>query len=185
MNNADHLARYRLADLFLDTAPYGAHTTASDALWMGVPVLTLDGRSFAARVCGSLVRSAGLPELVCATVEDYVDRAVAFGRDKSLTRQYQEKLLEGQGSCRLFDTPLLVRKLEGLYRQMWADFEGAKLPRPDLSNLDVYLEIGCAVDHDATEVQVLPDYRKWWLEQLNRRHGYRPIAPDKRLFTAG
>ncbi len=70
MANADHLARYPLADLFLDTTPYGAHTTASDALWMGVPVLTLSGRSFASRVCGSLVRAAGLPELICATPED-------------------------------------------------------------------------------------------------------------------
>ncbi|MEJ0045695.1 MAG: hypothetical protein WDN04_05920 [Rhodospirillales bacterium] len=63
--NARHLSRYRLADLFLDTAPYGAHTTASDALWMGVPVLTVAGRGFAARVCASLVRAAGVPELVC------------------------------------------------------------------------------------------------------------------------
>ena len=65
--NPEHLARYPLADLFLDTAPYGAHTTASDALWMGVPVLTLSGRCFASRVCGSLVRAAGLPDLVCAS----------------------------------------------------------------------------------------------------------------------
>jgi predicted O-linked N-acetylglucosamine transferase (SPINDLY family) len=65
--NADHMARYPLADLFLDTAPYGAHTTASDALWMAVPVLTWSGRGFASRVCGSLVRSAGLPELVVDT----------------------------------------------------------------------------------------------------------------------
>jgi predicted O-linked N-acetylglucosamine transferase (SPINDLY family) len=67
MPNALHLARYRLADLFLDTAPYGAHTTASDALWMGVPVLTCPGLSFAARVCGSLVRAAGVPELICTS----------------------------------------------------------------------------------------------------------------------
>ena len=69
--HAWHLARHRLADLFLDTLPYGAHTTASDALWMGVPVLTLSGRSFASRVCGSLVRAAGLPELVCSNAETY------------------------------------------------------------------------------------------------------------------
>ena len=69
MQNAAHLARYALADLFLDTVPYGAHTTASDALWMGVPVLTLSGRSFASRVCGSLVRSAGIKELVVLSPE--------------------------------------------------------------------------------------------------------------------
>ena len=185
MGNADHLARYRLADLFLDTAPYGAHTTASDALWMGVPVLTLDGRCFAARVCGSLVAAAGLPELVCASVEDYVDRAVALGRDRSLTQRYRERLLAGQGTCTLFDTPRLVRELEGLYLQMWSDHEAGRLPRPDLANLDVYLEIGSSVDHDGLEVQALGDYRKWWLEQLEKRHAYRPIAPDRRLFTPG
>lgn len=68
--NARHLAGYPLADLFLDTAPYGAHTTASDALWMGVPVLTLPGRGFASRVCASLVRAAGLPEMICASAAD-------------------------------------------------------------------------------------------------------------------
>ncbi|MBX9698653.1 MAG: O-linked N-acetylglucosamine transferase, partial [Acetobacteraceae bacterium] len=82
-DNADHLARYALADLFLDTLPYGAHTTASDALWMGVPVLTVPGRGFAARVCASLVRAAGLPDFVCLTPEDYVARAIALGRDRA------------------------------------------------------------------------------------------------------
>ncbi|MDR3415221.1 MAG: hypothetical protein P4L83_03455, partial [Nevskia sp.] len=78
----DHLARYPLADLFLDTTPYGAHTTASDALWMGVPVLTFLGRSFPARVCASLVRAAGMPELVCETAEDFVATAVRLGCDR-------------------------------------------------------------------------------------------------------
>src|SRR5204863_9444565 len=82
-HNPLHLARYPLADLFLDTAPYGAHTTASDALWMGVPVLTLSGRSFASRVCGSLVRAAGLIDLVCTCPEDFVERAVALGNNRS------------------------------------------------------------------------------------------------------
>ena len=63
-------------DLFLDTSPYGAHTTASDALWMGVPVLTVRGRGFASRVCASLVTAAGLPEMICERQEDYVERAV-------------------------------------------------------------------------------------------------------------
>ena len=83
MQNAAHLARYALADLFLDTVPYGAHTTASDALWMGVPVLTLSGRSFASRVCGSLVRSAGIKELVVLTPEAYVKKAVELARNRS------------------------------------------------------------------------------------------------------
>jgi predicted O-linked N-acetylglucosamine transferase (SPINDLY family) len=183
MANADHLARYVLADLFLDTTPYGAHTTASDALWMGVPVLTLAGRSFPSRVCGSLVRSAGLPELVCASAEEYVDRAVALGRDRRSLQGYRERLLAGRDTCVLFDTPLLVRELEQLYARMWADRQAGALPRPDLANLDVYLEVGVAVDHDAVEVQTIADYEGWWREQLARRHSFRPIDADRRLLA--
>src|SRR6202041_1462378 len=70
--NPEHLARYALADLFLDTFPYGAHTTAADAMWMGVPVLTIPGKSFASRVCASLVTAAGIGEMVCEDVDQYV-----------------------------------------------------------------------------------------------------------------
>jgi predicted O-linked N-acetylglucosamine transferase (SPINDLY family) len=180
--NPEHLARYVLADLFLDTAPYGAHTTASDALWMGVPVLTLSGRSFAARVCGSLVRSAGLGELVCATPAEFVARAVALGRDAELRASYRARLAAGRDTCVLFDTPLLVRRLEGLYRDMWKAFEAGALPTPDLSHLDVYLEIGAALDHEQVEVQAIQDYPGWWREHLARRHAYRPIPADARLW---
>lgn len=183
MVNPDHLARYPLADLFLDTAPYGAHTTASDALWMGVPVLTLSGRSFAARVCGSLLRAAGLPELVCASPEEFVDRAVALGRDPVRRQRYREQLLAGRDSCVLFDTPALVRRLEALYGQAWADYQDGRLPRPDLTNLDVYLELGIEQNHDEVEVQAIKDYQAWWLAQLARRDGLRPVGPDRRLWT--
>ncbi|MBV8650223.1 MAG: glycosyl transferase, partial [Alphaproteobacteria bacterium] len=183
MANAAHLARYPLADLFLDTAPYGAHTTASDALWMGVPVLTLSGRSFAARVCGSLVRAAGLPELICETPEDYVDRAVALGRDAALLRQYRERLAAGRDACTLFDTPRLVRGLEDLYRQAWTEYREERLPRPDLRNLDVYLELGGEENHDEVEVQAIKDYRAWWRAKLARRNRFRPVSPDGRLWT--
>lgn len=181
--HADHLARYALADLFLDTAPYGAHTTASDALWMGVPVLTLDGRSFAARVCGSLVRSAGLPDFVCATAEEFVDRAVALGRDQRLLDAAHDTLVAGRDSCVLFDMPRLVRELEARYRQMWTACEQHKLPQPDLSGLDIYLQVGSDFDHDATEVQTIRDYRKWWEDRLAQRHRDRPIAADRRFWT--
>ncbi len=113
--HADHLARYVLADLFLDTAPYGAHTTASDALWMGVPVLTMSGRSFAARVCGSLVRAAGVPELVCETTAEFVERAVALGQDRAALSRLRARLVAGRDGNVLFDTPALMRALEALY----------------------------------------------------------------------
>jgi len=181
MVNPAHLARYTLADLFLDTTPYGAHTTASDALWMGIPVLTLSGRSFASRVCGSLVRSAGIPELICSSPDEFVDRAIAFGREPSLLVPYRERLRASRDSCTLFDTPSLVRHLEKLYGQMWEQFERGDLPRPDLTNLDVYLEIGNQVDHEEIEVQSIADYRSWWLERMTKRHGFRPIAQDRRF----
>jgi len=179
--NPFHLARYVLADLFLDTTPYGAHTTASDALYMGVPVLTMSGRSFASRVCGSLIRSAGIPELVTTSAEDFVARAVALGKDPATLKSYRERLQAGRESSVLFDMPLLVKSLEGLYKQMWSEFEQGKLPRPDLSNLDVYLEVGCQVMHDEVEVQTVPDYQGWWREKLAERHKFRPIDPDRRL----
>jgi len=181
--NAYHLARYPLADLFLDTAPYGAHTTASDALWMGVPVLTLSGRSFASRVCGSLVRAAGLPELACASPEEYVDRAVALGRDRAMARRYREQLAARRDSCTLFDTPQLVARLEELYAQMWTDLEAGVLPRPDLTNLETYLEVGIEQDYDGFETLAVKDYAAWWQAKLARRHAFRPIGPDRRLWT--
>lgn len=180
--NPFHLARYPLADLFLDTLPYGAHTTASDALWMGVPVLTLCGRSFAARVCASLVRSAGLSDLVCTTPEEYVGRAVALGREKEKLASYRAQLEANRDRCVLFDTTLLARRLEELYRDMWRDFESGQLPQPDLSNLDVYLDVGARVDHDETDLVTVKDYEGWWHDMLAKRHRFRRIPADNRLW---
>ena len=129
--NAFHLARYQLADLFLDTFPYGAHTTASDALWLGVPILTFPGRSFAARVCGSLVTAAGLPELVCSSADEYVARAIELGNDRTLLAAMRLRLEANRSKCVLFDMELLVKSLEGLYEQMWTDYAEGRLPQPD------------------------------------------------------
>jgi predicted O-linked N-acetylglucosamine transferase (SPINDLY family) len=88
----EHLARFGLADLFLDTLPYNAHTTASDALWTGVPVVTCMGDAFAGRVAASLLKAAGLPELVTGTLADYRGLALALGRDRNALRRLKEKL---------------------------------------------------------------------------------------------
>lgn len=181
--NAHHLARYPLADLFLDTSPYGAHTTASDALWTGVPVLTLSGRSFASRVCGSLVRAAGAPELSCTSADEFVETAVQLGTDRARLHAVRDKLRAGRDASSLFDVPALVRHLEGLYRQMWQAYETGNLPRPDLRNLDVYLDVASQVVHDAVELQTLADYHGFWLDKLAQRHKHRPIHPDQRLAT--
>ncbi|MGE0740256.1 MAG: N-acetylglucosamine transferase [Hyphomonadaceae bacterium] len=182
--NPRHLARYPLADLFVDTVPYGAHTTASDALWMGVPVLTLSGRSFASRVCGSLLRSAGLPEMVCDTPEAFVARATALATtDKLSLRAYRERLLAGRDTCVLFDIELLTRKLEALYVQMRDEYRAGKLPRPNIANLDAYLDIGVSFDHDAQEIGALADYHHHYRTALAARDRHAPMAADGRLWT--
>jgi predicted O-linked N-acetylglucosamine transferase (SPINDLY family) len=182
--NAHHLARYPLADLFLDTAPYGAHTTASDALWMGVPVVTLTGRSFASRVCGSLLRSAGLPELVCDRPEDFVSLAANLAtKDSETLKGYRKRLLEGRDTCVLFDIDLLCRKLEDLYRGMAEAHARGVRPRPALDNLDAYLEIGAAFDHDSAEIGMLGDYHGYYREALAKRHRQRPMRADFRLWS--
>jgi predicted O-linked N-acetylglucosamine transferase (SPINDLY family) len=184
MANPFHLARYPLADLFLDTAPYGAHTTCSDALWMGVPVLTLGGRSFASRVCGSLVRAAGLPEMVCHSDEEYVRRAVEYGRDLGKLEPLKARLKAGRDSCVLFDTDLLASRLEDLFAQMAQDHRRGLTPQPDLRNLETYFQLGVQLDHQGQELLCHPDYHGLYVERLAKRHRTRPIPADNRLWTA-
>jgi len=181
--NPDHLARYHLADLFLDTAPYGAHTTASDALWLGVPVLTLSGRSFASRVCGSLVRSAGTPEMVCTDADQYVERAIALALDPAELRRHRETLARRRGDCDLFNMEQLAHRLERLYAEVAERHRAGTTPQPQLQNLDTYLEIGLGFEHEKTEMLTLPDYTERYRAALMRRHAIRPLAPDPRLMT--
>ncbi|WP_297506255.1 N-acetylglucosamine transferase [uncultured Caulobacter sp.] len=185
LQNAIHLARYRLADLFLDTTPYGAHTTASDALWMGVPVLTWPGRSFASRVCGSLVRSAGLPELVVDSARAYVETAVEIGADRARAQALRAKLEAQRDTCVLFDMDLLAGKLEDLYAEMIAEHQAGRRPRPNLANLQTYLEIGVALDRDDREMQGEPDLHALYLRELARRHQVKAIPADGRLWQGG
>jgi predicted O-linked N-acetylglucosamine transferase (SPINDLY family) len=185
LHNHQHLARYPLADLFLDTSPYGAHTTASDALWMGVPVLTAPGRSFASRVCGSLVRAAGLPELICASQDEYVERAIELANDPAQLAALRVRLESGRDTCELFDMDRLTVCLEDLYAGMVLDQAAGALPRPDLANLKPYLDVGGGLDHEALEMQTLEDYHGFYLERLARAHKRRAIPADHRLWTEG
>lgn len=182
--NARHLARYPLADMFLDSVPYGAHTTASDALWMAVPVLTWSGRCFASRVCGSLLRSAGLPDLVCETPDDFVARAIHLaGAGRGELEIIRQRLIANRDTCTLFDVAKLSRSLENLYRQMRADYVGGNLPQPRLTNLDAYFEIGVAQDHEAREIGALTDYEAFYRAHLARRHYHHPMDADGRLWA--
>jgi predicted O-linked N-acetylglucosamine transferase (SPINDLY family) len=175
--NPQHLARYPLAGLFLDTFPYGAHTTASDALWMGTPVLTMAGRTFAARVCAGLVTAAGLPELVMPDIDSYVARAIAIASDAQLAAGLRTRIEQKRAASLLFNTDSLVAGLEGLYDIMWSDFATGHLPVPDLRNLSVYEEIAIKL-HSTGADFAIEDYQR----HLATLHGYAPLWPDNRLW---
>jgi len=118
-SGAEHLARHHLADLFLDTQPYGAHTTASDALWMGLPVLTVLGPTFASRVAASLLQAAGVPELIAPSLQAYEQAALGFAREPESLAALKARLEHNRRRCALFDTARFVRNLESAYIAMW------------------------------------------------------------------
>jgi predicted O-linked N-acetylglucosamine transferase (SPINDLY family) len=125
---ADHLARHRLADLFLDTLPYNAHTTASDALWTGLPVLTRTGETFAGRVATSLLNAIGLPELVTRRREDYERLAIELARQPDKLASIKEKLARNRLTTALFDTQLSTRHIESAYRAMYERYQAGLPP---------------------------------------------------------
>jgi protein O-GlcNAc transferase len=124
----DHLARHRLADLFLDTLPYNAHATASDALWAGLPLLTCRGASFAGRVATSLLHAAGLPELATSDLGEYEALALRLATDASLLRGFRHRLEQNRATCPLFDTDRFRRHIESAYTTMWELQQGGKDP---------------------------------------------------------
>ena len=124
-----HLARQQLADVFLDTLYYNAHTTASDALWAGVPLVTCRGSTFASRVGASLLQAVGLPELVTASLEEYEDLALKLARDPSLLASFKKRLAQNRASAPLFDMARLTRHVESAYRTMWERAERKEGPQ--------------------------------------------------------
>jgi predicted O-linked N-acetylglucosamine transferase (SPINDLY family) len=119
MHLPEHLARHRCADLFLDTLPYNAHTTASDALWAGLPVLTCMGQSFAARVAGSLLSAIGLPELITHDVRDYEARARELAGDPAQLAALRTRLQANRLTTPLFDSTRFARHIEQAYTRMY------------------------------------------------------------------
>jgi len=116
---ADHLARHRLADLFLDTLPYNAHTTACDALWTGLPVVTCKGTAFAGRVATSVVHAIGLPELAADTLAEYEALALRLATVPEALAAIRSKLERNRTTHPLFDTARSTRHLESAYAAMW------------------------------------------------------------------
>jgi predicted O-linked N-acetylglucosamine transferase (SPINDLY family) len=117
------LARQTCADLFLDTLPYNAHTTASDALWMGLPVLTCSGDTFASRVAGSLLKAANLDELVTTSLEEYEQKALRLANNPIELKRIKKQLEENREKLTLFDTALFTKNLESLYQEMWTSLK--------------------------------------------------------------
>jgi protein O-GlcNAc transferase len=123
----DHLARHRHADLFLDTAPYNAGATASDALLMGVPIVTCSGRSFASRMGGSLLSALGLPELIAADLREYESRALGLAQNPDALAAIRRKLDTNRDH--LFDPDRFRRHLEAAYMHMWEACRRGERPR--------------------------------------------------------
>jgi predicted O-linked N-acetylglucosamine transferase (SPINDLY family) len=115
---SSHLARQSNADLFLDTLPYNAHTTASDALWAGLPVLTMRGSTFAGRVAASVLAASGLPELVTNSPGEYEKLALQLATEPARMSAIKRKLADNRATCALFDTARFTRNLETAYRIM-------------------------------------------------------------------
>jgi predicted O-linked N-acetylglucosamine transferase (SPINDLY family) len=114
----EYLARFQCADLVLDTFPYNAGTTASDALWMGTPILTLSGRSYISRMAGSLLTAVGLPDLITESLADYERLAVALGRTPARVASYKRYLAERGRDSPLFDLPQIVHDLETEFERL-------------------------------------------------------------------
>lgn len=125
----EHLARHRLADLFLDTAYYGAHTTASDALFAGLPVLTCLGSTFTSRVAASLLTAVGMPELIAASLAEYQAMALALAQDRQRLAALRAKLDGNRQNFPLFDTKAFTRHLETAYQTMWERHQRGEPPQ--------------------------------------------------------
>jgi len=134
-SSADHLARHRLADLFLDTLPYNAHTTASDALWVGLPVLTQIGPTFAGRVAASLLTALGLPELITESAAQFEQLALALATEPARLAELRDRLARHRRSRPLFDAKLLTRGIERAYATIYGRHQDGLPPE----HLDVQL----------------------------------------------
>lgn len=124
----EHLARHRVADLFIDTLPYNAHTTASDALWAGLPVLTCMGESFASRVAASLLNAIELPELITTSQAEYEAKAIELANNPAKLKAIKDKLERNRLTTALFDTSRYTKHIEAAYMKMYERYQADLLP---------------------------------------------------------
>lgn len=128
MNLDLHLARHRLADLFLDTLPCNAHTTASDALWAGLPLLTCEGSTFAGRVAASVLDAIGLPELIASSLPEYEEKALQLATNPAMLAGIRSRLARNRTTHALFDTARYCRNIESAYFKMWQRYQRGEAP---------------------------------------------------------
>ena len=128
-DNADHLARQRQADLFLDTLPYNAHTSANDALWAGLPVLTCLGETFTGRVAASLLRAIGIPELITTSLQEYEALALKLAHEPVFLMAIKARLAQHRETYPLFDTARFTRHIEAAYVTMWERYQRRETPQ--------------------------------------------------------
>jgi predicted O-linked N-acetylglucosamine transferase (SPINDLY family) len=126
---AEHLARYALGDLVLDTFPYTSHTTGSDALWAGCPMLTMMGETFASRVAGSLLLNVGLEQLIAHSFAEYEVLALDLACDRPRLEALRRNLRAQRDMAPLFDSPRFTRSLEVAYQRMWVQFAEGNAPQ--------------------------------------------------------
>ena len=125
----EHLARHRLADLFVDTFAFNAHTTAAEALWTGLPLVTKLGKGFAARVAGSLLNAVGLPELITETEQDYEALILELATNPMKLAEIKDKLATNRLTQPLFNTELYTKHLENGYQQAYQNYFDGNLPQ--------------------------------------------------------
>jgi protein O-GlcNAc transferase len=123
-----HFARHRLADLFLDTFVYTAATTAIDALWAGLPILTRPGRDFFSRICATFLSNVGLRDMICASTREYEDRAVYYAKNPAALAEVRERLAQNLHTEPLFNLPRFVKNLERAYLAMWQRYASGEVP---------------------------------------------------------
>jgi protein O-GlcNAc transferase len=123
-----HLSRYQLADLFLDTLPFNAHATATDALWAGLPLLTCMGRTFPGKVAAGMLHAVSLPELITRDLREYEEKAVSLTQPGSELPRLRERLITGRATHPLFDLPRYRASLERAYERMVANADAGQAP---------------------------------------------------------
>jgi protein O-GlcNAc transferase len=188
----DHLVRYRLADLFLDTTPYNAHTTAADALFVGLPVLTCMGHSYVSRVAGSLLTAIGLPDLITHSLANYENTAVRLAGDTELLCSIRKRLAENKAKYPLFDTDGFCRDLEKAYTEILSERLGQVSPAhvPDFRTpLSEFRDTAVRVDGGAGLVPAaegaLPPFDQARGEPASVAGEAEPSAAEQRIGTPG